>query len=142
MRKLALTIIPAAMFAAPLALAAPPVPPTAKSPPPMQAPTASTRAAVDSATLHKFASAYEDIRQVRMEYMLKMKTAKTDKDKTAIKQEATSTMKQHIQKHMPVAEYVKVSKEVQANPDLRKRLVAIIKSDMHKAAPGSATHGG
>lgn len=141
MRKLALAIIPAALVAAPLALAAPPIPP-AKSPPPMEAPTPSTQATVDSATLHKFASAYEDIRQVRMEYMLKMKTAKTDKDKTAIKQEATTTMKQHIQKHMPVAEYIKVSKAVQANPALRKRLVAIIKSDMHTAAPGSATRGG
>lgn len=138
MRKLALSIFPAALIAAPLALAAPP----AQSSMPMKPPAAATQAHVDSATLHKFASAYEDIRQVRAQYMLKLKTAKTKKDKAQVRQQATQTMKQHISKHMPVAEYIKVSKAVQANPHLRERLIAILKADMKKPAPGGATHGG
>lgn len=138
MRKFALSIVPAALVVAPLALAAPPA---ATSRAPMQPPVAGTAMQVDTATLHKFASAYEDLRQVRMKYMPKLQAAKTTKEKAAIKQQATSEMEQDIGKHMPVAEYVKVRKAVQANPALRKKLISIIRSDTRKRAPSALTHG-
>ena len=137
MRKFALSIIPAALIAVPLAFAAAPPAPTVHMPPPS---TSAKKASVDSATLHKFASAYEDIRQLRAEYGIKFKAANTATKKTAVKMEATKTMKQHIEKHMPLAEYIKVGKEIRTNPDLRNRLNAIIKSDNKKPAPG-AMHG-
>lgn len=138
MRKFALSIVPAALVAAPLALAAPPA---AKPATPMQPPAAATATQVDSATLHKFANAYEDIRQVRMKYMAKLQAAKSDKDKAAVKQQATEEMKQDIGKHMPVAEYIKVRKAIQANPALRKKLISILRADSRKNAPAASTHG-
>lgn len=137
MRRLVMLIVPAALVAAPLAFAAPP----AQSAMPMQSPPASSKVSVDSATLHKFASAYEDVRQVRIGYVAKFKAANTATQKTAVKAKAIKTMKQHIAKHMPLAEYIKVSKAVSANPTLRTRLIAILKADQKKPAPG-AMHGG
>ncbi len=136
MRRLVMLIAPAALVAAPLAFAAPPT----QSAMPMQSLPASTKVSVDSATLHKFASAYEDVRQVRFGYATKFKAANTATQKTAIKDEAIKTMKQHITKYMPLAEYIKVSKAVSANPKLRERLITILKADQKKSAPG-AMHG-
>lgn len=137
MRKFALSIIPAALLAAPLAFAAPAPQPAA----PMPSPSTSAKTSVDSATLHKFASAYEDVRQVRVGYAAKFRAANTATQKTAVKAEAIKTMKQHITKHMPLAEYIKVGKAIRTSPDLRARLIAILKADSKKAAPGT-THGG
>lgn len=137
MRRLVMLIAPAALVAAPLAFAAPPPKPAMHMPPP----STSAKSSVDSATLHKFASAYEDVRQVRIGYASKFKAASTSTQKKAVKAKAIKTMKQHIAKHMPVAEYIKVGKAVRANPSLRKRLITILKADQKKAAPG-AMHGG
>lgn len=134
MRKFALLALPA-LVAAPLALAAPmPQPPanTQKPAAPASAPS------VDSAALHKFAAAYEDVRVIRTKYMIRFKTAKDDKDKAAIRKEAIKDIKQHIAKHMPVSEYMKVAKAVNANPAMRKRLVKIMQADAKAAGPSQS----
>lgn len=136
MRKFALFIIPAALMAAPLAFAVPPQPTT-----PMPLPSTSAKASVDSAMLHKFASAYEDVRQVRGAYVVKFKAANSATKKTAIKTEATQAIKQRIKKYMPLSEYIKVAKAIRTNPDLRSRLIAILKADQKMVPPG-AKHGG
>jgi hypothetical protein len=43
-------------------------------------------------------------------------------------------MRQHIGKHMPLAEYIKMSKAVSADPDLRRRLIVILKADLEQKA--------
>jgi len=128
MRKLRSLILPAALLAAPIALAAPP-----PKPMPAKPPASHATAKVSSATLHKFAAAYEDVMTLRAKYMGQLKSAKNKKEKTAIKQKATSAIKKRISTHMPVSQYEKVGKAINKNPKLRKRLIAILKSDQKKA---------
>ena len=135
MRKLIATVLPAALFAAPLALAAP-------QPMPAQAPASSTTAVhVDSATLHTFAKAYEDAQQVKMKYMGRVATAKTKDQKDAIEQQAVKEMKQHVSRYMPVSRYIAVGDTINSNPDLRKQLIAILQADQKKSTPASPGSG-
>lgn len=137
MRKLALAIIPAVLTVAPLAFATPQS--KAPQPVPTQAPAASSQqptSNVDSATLHKFANAYEAAQGLRPKYVAKLQNAKTDDEKSAIQKEAATEMKQAIGKHMPVDQYEQTSKQVGADPALRKKLVAIINEDQKKASSG------
>jgi len=132
MRKLRGLILPAALVAAPLAFAAPAPKPAM----PAQPPASQSHANVDSATLHKFASAYEDVMTLRAKYIGQLKSAKSNKQKNAIKKKATTAIKHRIAKHMPVSQYEKVGKAVNKNPALRKRLIAILKADQKKAQAG------
>ncbi len=132
MRKYALSFLSLAL-AAPLAMAAPKPQPPAKMQ--MPAPAASAPS-VDTATLHKFANAYEDVMQVRTKYIVKLKAAKTKDKKTAIKKQASQEMKQDISKHMSVKKYMQVAKAVNANPKLRQELIKIIRSDSKKGSSG------
>ncbi len=124
MRKIAMIFLPAALLTAPLVLAAPP-----PKMPPIHPPAQRPAPHVDTATLHKFASAYQDIMGLRMRYLPKIRAAKTGAKKNAIKQQAMKVMKQHISKYMPVSEYIKVGKEVNASAKLRKRLTAILRAN-------------
>ncbi|MGH8272717.1 MAG: DUF4168 domain-containing protein [Gammaproteobacteria bacterium] len=134
MRKLAFSILPLALLVAPLALASPP-------PQPLPVPAGNPAGMnVNSAMLHKFAAAYEDVRPLRTKYMGKFEAAKSDKQKTAIKQEAMQDIKQAISKHMPLSQYKRVAKAVHDNPAVRKRLIKILQADEKKAAP--PMHGG
>lgn len=135
MRKFRLILLPLALLAAPFALAGTP---TAHPPVHMQPPAAASAPSIDSATLHKFAKAFEEVRHVRGKYMIKFKNAKTAKQKSALKKQAIKEMKQDISKHMPVKQYVKVAKAVNANPNDRKRLIKILKADSKK--PSTLRH--
>ena len=132
MRKFRFILLPLALLAAPLALAAAPQ----AAQPPMhmhtQPPAAASAPKIKSATLHKFASAFEQVRHVREKYMVKFKSAKTAKQKSALKNQAMKEMKNDIKKHMPVAQYIKVAKAINANPNERKRLIKILRADSKK----------
>lgn len=134
MHRFALAILPAALFAAPPLLAAPP-----QHTMTMKPPAPSTAIKVSPAALHKFANAYEDVRQVRVEYITKIKTAKGSDQKKAIKKQAVKEMKQHISRYMPVSRYIQIGKEINTNPALRKRLMAILQADQKKAGAGSGS---
>lgn len=132
MRKGILSVLPLALLAAPLAMAGP----KAQTPSHMQTPAASKSApTLDSATLHKFAAAYEDVEKERTKYMSKLASAKSDKEKAAIQKKAAQDMKMHISKHMPVSEYKKVGKAINNNPEARKKLIKILKANQKKSAP-------
>lgn len=135
MRKVTLSILPVALLAAPLAFAAPQSQP--QQPTPTQAPAASSQSAsdVDSATLHKFADAYEAAQKLRPKYVAKLQNAKTDDEKANIQKEAATEMKKAIGKHMPVDQYQETSKTIGADPALQQRLVAIVKQDQKKDSP-------
>lgn len=135
MRKFALAFLPA-VAAAPLAFAAPPRPPA-----PMHAPSVGTAAHVNTATMHKFASAYEDVMQIRTKYIGKIHAAKGADQKTALKQRATRVMKQRISHYMPVTEYVKVGKEINASPALRQHLMMILRADRRAAMAAAPATG-
>ena len=137
MRKLVYSIIPAALLAAPLALAAQPSQPK----PPAPAVAKSAKTTVDQATLHKFAKAYEGLRQLRGKYMAKYEAASTATQRTAVKQQANDAMRKRITHYMPVAEYIRVSRVVSANTKVRERLISILKADMPKPARKAPPHG-
>lgn len=136
MRKFRFLLLPLALLAAPLALAA--APKAAHPPMHMQPPAAASAPKIKSATLHKFASAFEQVRHVREKYMIKFKNAKTAKQKSDLKKQAVKEMKSDIKKHMPVQQYVKVAKAVNANPADRKRLIKILQADSKK--PSTPQH--
>lgn len=137
MRKFAPAFVPAALVVASFAFAAPPP----QTPARMHAPAAGTHAQVDTATMHKFANAYEDVMQVRTKYLGKITSAQGPKKKAAIKQQATREMKQRISRYMPVTEYIKVGKEINASTALRKRLMVILRQDRRSAMPASPATG-
>lgn len=132
MRKLTLFVLPVALIVAPLAFAAAQTQPQAPAPVPAPAASSQSTTDVDSATLHKFADAYEAAQKLRPKYVAKLQNAKTDDEKTAIQKEAATEMKKAIGKHMPVDQYQKTSKEIGTDPALRNRLVAIVRNDQKK----------
>lgn len=139
MRKAALSLLPLALLAAPLAMAVP----QGQTPGNSQAPAASkAKPTLDSATLHKFAAAYEDVQQERTKYMAKLANTKDKKKQTAIQKQAEQDIKAHIRKHMPVSEYESVGKEINTNTEARKKLIKILQADQKKSAPPAQGGGG
>ncbi len=146
MRKFFLFILSTALLVAYSALAAPAVPSTSSAPAVSSTPSVPAAAStalppkpalpeVDSLTLHKFARAYEGLHRLRSEYDVKIKAAASATQRKAIKRAENVAMRQHIGKHMPLVEYIKVSKAVSADPDLRRRLIVILKANLEQAAP-------
>jgi len=138
MRKFRSILLPVALLAAPVALAAAPKPAHPPMHMPMQPPAAASAPKIKSATMHKFASAFEQVRQVRGKYMIKIQSAKTAKQKTALKKQAVKEMKHDISTHMPLPQYVKVAKAIKTNPAERKRLIKILQADSKK--PSTPQH--
>jgi transposase-like protein len=132
MLKLAMLIAPLALLAAPLAANAQQPQP---QPPPQHMKAPSKAKSVSSATLHKFADAYQDSMKVRTKYAAKMQNAKNKKQKQSVQKDAERDMKSAIQKHMTVKQYMKVAKVVNANPKLQQRLIKILQAKQKPAGP-------
>ncbi len=150
MRKFFLFILSTALLAAFSAFAASAVPSTSSAPAVSSTQSAPTAASttlppkpalpeVDALTLHKFARAYEGLHRLRAEYDVKIKAVASATQQQAIKREENVAMRQHINQHMPLAEYIKMSKAVSANPNLRRRLIVILKANLEQKADPEQT---
>ncbi len=141
MRKFSLFILSATLLAAFSAFAASAVSSTQSAPAAASTalPPKPALPEVDALTLHKFARAYEGLHRLRAEYDVKIKAAASATQRKAIKREENVAMGRHIGKHMPLAEYIKMSKAVSANPDLRRRLIVILKANLEQKADPEQT---
>lgn len=100
------------------------------------APTASGKSiSVSTAQLKKFAKAYQSLAPLRIKFMKKMQHAKTTKEKQALNASAVAAMKKQVQSVMPLGEYEKIGRAVDANKSLRSKLIKILRKDAgHKKA--------
>lgn len=89
---------------------------------------------VSTSQLKKFAKAYQSLAPLRVKYMKEMQHAKTPKAKKALNASAISAMKKKIQTIMPIREYEKIGRAVDANKNLRAQLIKILRKDMHRKA--------
>ncbi len=87
---------------------------------------------VNPTELSEFAAAYGEITKIRKKLMIETH-GMTDDDKiAALKAQAQKKMKQVIEAHMTLSEYVRVGNAVNANPALRARFM-----QMRHATPGA-----
>ena len=131
MFKLNRTIVTAALLFAPLALAVTPA----------QSPAGKGGSHVDSATLHKFAKAFEQVQVVDAKYKKKLKTARGPTRYKALKRKEGTEMRKRISRFMPVIDYMRLGKEINKSRALRRRLIVIVREDRKKAAK-ARHHGG
>lgn len=130
MFKLNRTIVTAALLFAPLALAVTPA----------QSPAGKGGSRVDSATLHKFAKAFEQVQIVDATYREKLKTARGPTRFKALKRQEGMQMRKRISRYMPVIDYMRLGKKINKSRALRRRLTVIVNEDRKKAAKAETTH--
>ena len=134
--KFTIFAIPAILLA-PLAFAAPPVKSPA-SPPMHTVRHATNKETVSSATLHKFAHAYQGIVKVRGEYAAKLTEAKSNKAKLKVYHRESTAIKKAVRMHMPVHKYMQVAKVIRENRSVRHHFMKILQTEQKKA-PAKAT---
>ena len=127
-----------AILVAPLAFAAPPIKQAPPQPPMQTARHATTKETVSSATLHKFAHAYQGIVKVRGKYSVQLTKANSNKEKMKVYHQENSAIRAAVRKHMPVHKYMEVAKVIRENSSVRHQFMRILRSEQEKA-PSKAT---